>query len=152
MLPSDEIDYIQQHPQPSSRLKALFEAGWSLSSIGSSLNPPVAKSTLYYQIRTATEADISRPVPSIPEKKLSIRPISPQVPKSTAEELARLAKLARNCRAKTTASSPFRVANEKLTRIAVELYQSGVPVNSIAKAAKVSPRAMYRRVSKGLAR
>ena len=150
MLPDEEVQYLQSHPNPQTRLRALFEAGWSLASIGDSLTPPRPKSTLYYQIKNAPYSDTTTPLPTPTPKNVHIRPISPQIPKTKAEELARLAALARNCRAKTPSSSPYRVANNQLTELVTALYLKGVPVNSIARAAKVSSRAMFRRVSKGI--
>jgi len=150
MLPDDELKYLNSLENPSARLRALHEAGWSLSTLASSITPPRPKSSLYYQVKNAPSSDLSRPIPSPPLPALPVRSISPQVSSKNAEELARLSALARNCRSRTPPSSPYRVANNKLTDLAVSLYLQGVPVSAIAKAAKVSARAMFRRVSRGL--
>jgi hypothetical protein len=150
MLPQEELDYLDSLQNPSERLRALHEAGWSLSTLASSIKPPRPKSTLYYQVKNAPSPDLSRPVPPPPAPLPQVRSISPSVNAKQAEELASLSALARNCRSKTPPSSPYRLANTELTELVTSLYLQGVPVNTIAKAAKVSPRAMFRRVSKGL--
>lgn len=152
MLPEDEINFLNSlGPLVPNRLLALHQAGWSLKELGDSLQPPRPKSTVYNWIKNETEpynpqdSDIPLPTPNLP-----IRPVSPKVPPRYVPELKRLSLLAQRCRAKTPPSSPFRVANDQLTVLATDLYLKGVPVDRIAKAAEVSARAMFRRVSRGL--
>ena len=157
MLPEDESRFLNSLPQDlvPQRLKALHALGWSLKELGDSLQPPRPKSTVFNWIKQEetplTDIDSSHPLPS-PTPSLPVRPISPKVPPRLAPELLRLAKLAKLCRAKTPPSSPFRIANDELTRLATSLYLQGVPVDRIAKAAQVSSRAMFRRVNKGLSK
>ena len=152
MLPESEKEFLNSlGPLIPNRLLALHEAGWSLKELGDSLTPPRPKSTVYNWIKQENSGytDEKHPVP-LPTPSLPVRPISPKVPPKLVPELKRLAHLAQRCRAKTPPSSPFRLANDDLTQLATELYLKGVPVQRIAKACEVSPRAMFRRVSKGL--
>jgi hypothetical protein len=152
MLPESEKEFLNSlGPLIPNRLLALHEAGWSLKELGDSLTPPRPKSTVYNWTKQENSGytDEKHPVP-LPTPNLPMRPISPKVPPKLVPELKRLAHLAQRCRAKTPPSSPFRIANDDLTQLATELYLKGVPVQRIAKACEVSPRAMFRRVSKGL--
>jgi hypothetical protein len=152
MLPESEKEFLNSlGPLIPNRLLALHEAGWSLKELGDSLTPPRPKSTIYNWIKQENTGytDEKHPVP-LPTPSLPVRPISPKVPPKLVPELKRLAHLAQRCRAKTPQSSPFRIANDDLTQLATELYLKGVPVQKIAKACEVSPRAMFRRVSRGL--
>ena len=152
MLPESEKEFLNSlGPLIPNRLLALHEAGWSLKELGDSLTPPRPKSTVYNWIKQETTGytDEKHPVP-LPTPNFPVRPISPKVPPKLVPELKRLAHLAQRCRAKTPPSSPFRIANDDLTKITTELYLKGVPVQRIAKACGVSSRAMFRRVSKGL--
>ena len=152
MLPESEKEFLNSlGPLIPNRLLALHEAGWSLKELGDSLTPPRPKSTVYNWIKQENSGytDEKHTIP-LPTPNLPMRPISPKVPPKLVPELKRLAHLAQRCRAKTPPSSPFRIANDDLTQLATELYLKGVPVQRIAKACEVSPRAMFRRVSKGL--
>lgn len=152
MLPEDEIRFLNSlGPSIPNRLLALHQVGWSLKELGDSLQPPRPKSTVFNWIKQESTSllDDSHPLPH-PTPSLPVRPISPKVPPRLVPELKRLSHLAQRCRARTPPSSPFRIANEELTLLATDLYLKGVPVDRIAKAAEVSPRAMFRRVSKGL--
>ena len=152
MLPESEKEFLNSlGPLIPNRLLALHEAGWSLKELGESLTPPRPKSTVYNWIKQENTGytDEENPTP-LPTPNLPVRPISPKVPPKLVPELKRLSHLAQRCRAKTPPSSPFRLANDDLTKLVTDLYLKGVPVQRIAKACEVSPRAMFRRVSKGL--
>lgn len=152
MLPESEKEFLNSlGPLIPNRLLALHEAGWSLKELGDSLIPPRPKSTVYNWIKQETTGytDQEHPTP-LPTPNLPVRPISPKVPPKLVPELKRLSHLAQRCRAKTPPSSPFRLANEDLTKLATDLYLKGVPVERIAKACGVSARAMFRRVNRGL--
>lgn len=152
MLPESEKEFLNSlGPLIPNRLLALHEAGWSLKELGDSLEPPRPKSTVYNWIKQESTGYTSQEHPApLPTPNLPIRPISPKVPPKLVPELKRLSHLAQRCRAKTPPSSPFRLANDDLTKLVTDLYLKGVPVQRIAKACEVSPRAMFRRVSKGL--
>jgi hypothetical protein len=151
MLPEDEIRFLNSLPTSNipARLLALHQAGWSLKELGDSLTPPRPKSTIFNWIKQEETPYVDHPIPH-PNPSIPVRPISPKVPPRLAPEILRLSRLAQRCRARTPHSSPFRLANEELTKIATSLYLNGVPIKHIAKAANVSDRAMFRRVNKGL--
>lgn len=159
-LPQDEVTFLShlQRPDAEARLRALWEAGWSLSSLGESLNPPRPKTTIHFWVKRAPNTQQSRAIPSPPPKSLTtsvptksaprLRSISPGVPPEMRPRLRELSVLAKRYRAKTPPDSPLHQANEELTAIARTLRSMGVPTADIAEAAGVSYRAMARRLSK----
>jgi hypothetical protein len=151
MLPEDELRFLNScGPLIPDRLHHLHQLGWSLSTLGKSLDPPRPKSTVYNWIKSVeTPHTFSEPTPT-PPPKFVVRPLSPKVPPSLIPELQRLSLLAQKCRARTPPASPYKKANDRLTQLVTDLYLKGVPVDTIAKATGVSARAMFRRVDKGL--
>lgn len=159
-LPQDEVTFLAHLPRPEaeSRLRALWEAGWSLSSLGESLSPPRPKTTIHFWVKRAESKVQNRIIPTPPPKSLTtsvptksaprLRSISPGVPPEMKGKLKELSLLAKRCRAKTPSNSPFYQANEELTAIAKTLRSMGVPTAAIAEASEVSYRAMARRLSK----
>lgn len=160
LLPADEVNFITHlsRPDMESRLRALWEAGWSLALLGDSLNPPRPKTTIHFWVKRAPLKEQFRAIPTPPPRSLTtsaptkaaprVRSISPGVPPDLKPRLQELALLAQRYRARTPASSPLALANEELTAIAMTLRSMGVPTAAIAEAAGVSYRAMARRVSK----
>lgn len=160
LLPPDEVTFISSLPRPEaeSRLRALWEAGWSLQTLGSSLQPQRPKTTIHFWVKRAPIVEQLRAIPSPPPKSLTtsvptksaprLRSISPGVPPEMAPRLAELSAKAKRYRAKTAPDSPLALANDELTAIAKTLRSMGVPTAAIAKAAGVSYRAMARRLSK----
>jgi hypothetical protein len=159
-LPSDEVTFLESLPREKfeSRLKALWEAGWSLSSLGDSLNPKRPKTTIHFWVRRAKIEEQPREVP-LPKKKSLVtatptkkpprlRPVSPGVPADLKPRLRELSQLARRYRSRTPKESIFAKANEELTTIAITLRSMGVPTAAIAEAAGVTYRAMAKRLSK----
>ena len=160
LLPSDEVRFIDALPRPEaeSRLRSLWESGWSLSILGDSLTPPRPKTTIHFWVRRAESKEQFRAIPTPPPRSLTtsvptktaprLRSISPGVPPDMRQRLQDLSKLAKRYRAKTSPDSPFSQANSELTAVANTLRSMGVPTADIAKAAGVSYRAMARRLSK----
>jgi hypothetical protein len=159
-LPDDEVTFLLSLPRErlESRLKALWESGWSLSSLGESLSPKRPKTTVHFWVRRAAEEEQIREIP-LPRKKSLVtdaptkrpprlRPVSPGVPADMKPRLKELSLLARRYRSRTPQESLFARANEELTTIAVTLRSMGVPTAAIAEAAGVSYRAMAKRLSK----
>jgi hypothetical protein len=159
-LPQDEVTFIAALPRPEAeaRLRALWEAGWSLQILGSSLNPPRPKTTIHFWVKRAESVEQQRVIPAPPPKSLTtsvptksaprLRSISPGVPSDMRPRLRELSAQAKRYRAKTAPDSPLALANDELTAIARTLRSMGVPTAAIAEAAGVSYRAMARRLSK----
>lgn len=169
-LPQEERDFLSAlaaDADPDAvkiRLRTLFSAGWSLTTLGEALTPPRPRATVHYWIRTAPAHDPSHaaastptPTPSYPSSTLiselvpdsaSVRSISPSVPEQFVTLLPRLALEARRYRARMSPNSRFAVANRQFTEICKELHSLGVPSQKIADAAGVSYRAIARRVAK----
>lgn len=145
-------------PLAESRLRALWESGWSLSILGESLNPPRPKTTIHFWVKRAAPTPQQRPVPPPPPRSLTtsvptksaprLRTVSPRVPPEMKPRLKELSTLAKRYRARTLPDSPYARANRDLTAMAVALRSMGVPTADIAEAAGVSYRAMARRLSR----
>lgn len=159
-LPDDEVAFLSALDDDvlvSSRLLALWKAGWSLKIIADSLQPPRPKSTIHFWVKKALDLPQRRPVPTPPPKSLTlsaplkhspkIRSVSPGVPEHLKPRLKELSALSRRYRAKSDPRSEYAVANQELTNISLSLYNRGVPAAEIAKAAGVTYRAMARRIA-----
>ncbi len=159
-LPPEEVVFLKKLPRKDfeSRLKSLWEAGWSLSALGSSIDPERPKTTVHFWVKRAETVPQAREVPLPPPRSLTTsvptrtaprtRSISPGVPESMKPRLKSLATLAKQFRSKAPLNSPYRLANDELTAVAATLRGMGVPTAAIAEAAGVSYRAMARRLSK----
>ena len=159
-LPLDEVTYLSTLPREEmeSRLRALWEAGWSLASLGASVQPERPKTTIHFWVKRAASIPQSRSLPTPPPKSLTtsvpvktaprLRSISPGVPSDMRIRIKELSDLAKRYRAKTPNTSPIAQANDELTAIARTLSSMGVPTQAIADAAGVSYRAMARRIAK----
>jgi hypothetical protein len=160
-LPSDEVRFLASlGPEMlHSRLRALWEAGWSLKIIADSLEPRKPKSTVHFWVKNATAGEQRRPIPPTPPKSLTttapllnsprLRSVSPSVPAELKPHLQELAALASRYRAKTPPDSPYAKANQELTHVARMLYNRGVPAADIAEAAGITYRAIARRLANG---
>jgi hypothetical protein len=160
LLSKDEVGFIQSldRPEAESRLRALWEAGWSLSTLGESMEPPRPKTTIHFWVKRADNREQRRPIPSPPPRSLTtsvptknaprLRSVSPGVPPDMKPKLQELATLAKRYRSRTLPDSPLAQANRDLTAMAFALRSMGVPTAAIAEAAGVSYRAMARRLSK----
>jgi len=160
LLSKDEVNFIKslERPEAESRLRALWEAGWSLSILGESMDPPRPKTTIHFWVKRAEPREQRRDIPSPPPRTLTtsvptrnaprLRSVSPSVPPDMKPRLRELATLAKRYRARTLPDSPLAQANRDLTAMAIALRSMGVPTAAIAEAAGVSYRAMARRLSK----
>lgn len=159
-LPADESLFLNSLSDElrNKRLRALWEAGWSLSTLGFALKPNRGKTTVHFWIMHIEAGEQRRVVPNPPPKSLSsltplstsakVKSISPGVPPDTRVKLKELSMLSKRYRAKTPYNSPFAIANRELTELAVSLRNRGVPTAAIADAAEVTYRAMAKRLSK----
>lgn len=157
-LPSDELAFLDSLDEESryARFKALWENGWSLASIGFSLNPVRPKTTIHFWISRAPEQTQFRPIPIPPEitpaknspAPTRLRAVAPMVPPDLRPRIRELAELAQKYRARCSPDSAPAQANDELTTIAKTLRSMGVPTIEIAEAAGVSYRAMAKRLAK----
>lgn len=138
------------------RAKQLFQAGWTLNSIGEALDPPKGRSTVKAWIDRLdlvsphnVDVPIDFPRLRTPEGGYQrLTPKSPGVPNDTAERLAQIAPLAKNYRSGMSPSHPASLANEEMDQITRELKANDVSIADIARAANVTHRAIARRLSK----
>ena len=159
-LPHDEVSLIHSLPEELlfTRLGELFEAGWTLSSIGNAFNPPRVRSTVRsWILRSAGSPDSSEtgyPVP-VPKLKtqprgayVSRRPVSPGILPDTLTRIQELSPLARRYRSGMLRTTAIAQANDELTEICTELHAQNVTVKELATAAGVTYRAMARRLGR----
>ncbi len=163
-LPQNEVEYLKALASANvklfhSRLKALWEAGWSLSVLGNSLTPKRSRATVHYWVRNASSISQTIEVPkpefskSLPSALLGVvqaksRTVSPSVTPEVAKQLRELSLQARRYRARTSSTNKFAVANEQFTKLVKELRSQGIPAVDIAEAAGISYRAVARRAAK----
>lgn len=146
------------------RVRDLNMAGWTFQSIANAFDPPRRRSTIRsWAVRgekvmvnpryiTYTDSIVLEPVPAPPAKRprAKNRPKSPGLSHDEQLTIARLAPDARRYRSRTLESSTASIANARLTQISGDLYQKGVTVSELARAAGVTYRAMKRRVDRAL--
>ena len=140
-----------------ARAYELYQAGWTLQSIGDALVPPRPRSTIRSWLLRFQAPDISPtkpgliPIPRYQTHADGYQKRRPESPGIQPDELAliqELAPLARQFRAKMSSTDSARVANDQLTAICIRLYYSGVTTTELAKAAGVTYRAMVKRLGK----
>lgn len=163
-LPQGEIDFLSSLSRTNTaafhaRLRALWEAGWSLSVLGNSVSPKRPRATIHYWVRKAEVVpqiaavpfpEYNKPLASallgvVPAKT---RTIGPTVTPDMARRLRDLSMQARRYRSRTASTNKFAVANEEFTALVKELRSQGVPAVDIAEAAGISYRAVARRAAK----
>ncbi len=158
-LPPQEVEHLNSLTQDEliPRVYHLYQAGWSLGSIGDALLPKRQRSTvrswvLRYQLptnRDLTDAPIDLPTPAEkapPKGNKKRRPDSPGLLPDELEIIQSLAPLARTYRSRMSSTSAASVANDRLTAICIRLYTNGVSIKELAAAAGVTYRAMYKRI------
>lgn len=155
-LPSYEIALLQNLTghELSIRAKMLYDAGWTLRSIGEAFDPPRARSTVRYWINApAPIASVYTGLPTAPTPTLATLGTTYSKPRRplTADEAKRIKELApsaRKFRATMGSGHPSAKSNRELTELCVRLHhEDRVTIGDLAEAAGVSYRAMARRVS-----
>lgn len=151
-LPECEVAYLenlhQQHLR--ERVRDLFNAGWTIRSIQEALPSHVRRSrtAIYNWIyETTTPSTDSTPVPTPQTNEYVPRkPISPGISPDDRQLLTHLSQQARLFRSKHPLNHPYALANQQLTILVTTLYEKGVRIQELADAARVSYRAMYKRI------
>lgn len=153
-LPPQEVELLNtlQGEARYERVAALFNAGWSLQSIGDSLLPRHPRSTIRsWVLRAKGQNLVDAPIPA-PKLKTAeggyqkVRPESPGIPQDDLEQIRHLAPLARGYRSRMASTSAPAVANQRLTDLCKRLHQNNVSVRELSEAAGVTYRAMYKRL------
>lgn len=160
-LPPREVEYLNSIPKGALiyRVAMLFDVGWSLDSIGESLQRKRPRSTVRSWVLRAKEdwdSDacllfVDAPIPE-PQLKTDengyrkVRPESPGIKPDLLEQIHYLAPLARTYRSRMSSTSAPAVANERLTKLCKDLHGKNVPIKELAEAAGVTYRAMYKRI------
>jgi len=155
-LPEEERRVLREEcvtkRQRNCRARQLFEAGWTLRSIGEAYDPPYRRSTVRYWVEQGDLSErINVPVPSPglkPRGYQRKKPKSPGVPEADADRLRSLAPLARQFRSGMPSSSAPAMANDEFSRLARSLFASGVTIAELARASGVTFRAMARRLGR----
>jgi hypothetical protein len=153
-LPPHEVELLNtlKGEQRIERVAALFNAGWSLQTIGDSLLPKHPRSTVRSWVLRASglntlDAPIPTPKLKTPEGGYQkVKPESPGIPQGDLEQIRYLAPLARTYRSRMSSTSAYAVANQRLTDLCKRLHENNVSVRELAEAAGVTYRAMYKRL------
>jgi hypothetical protein len=131
----------------------LFEAGWTLRSIGDSFFPPKSRSTVQYWVKRGSESvasyEFEFPLPRYLTEAggyKRLTPVSPGIEPEVSSELRELANLARYYRSGMSSTSVQAVANRQLSSLIGELVSKNVKVAEIARACGVTHRAISKRL------
>ena len=147
-----------------NRVADLYDAGWTLQSIGNIFYPVRRRSTIKswvdrarllrkIDVHTSTTDVLKRPVP-LPQYKTDPRgyqrltPKSPGVPNDVKERLRELAPTAQLYRARMPSSSSPAQANQEMDEIVRSLRDYDVSIADIARAANVTHRAIAKRIER----
>ena len=138
-----------------ARVKQLFDAGWTLRAIGEAFDPPKARSTVASWVEKAQNSTPTRSLPAVsaptlvtPPVYIPVKPVSPRISIIDGLRTKELAPIARKYRAGMSPLHKAALANANLTELCTELYDSGVTISELAKAADVTYRAMAKRLGK----
>lgn len=162
-LPQDECDFLVALTKKARyyRAKQLFDAGWTLQSVGNAFTPTVKRSTVQYWTTQASPAYatnkqvpspwggfVDAPMPKPIRGYQLKKPKSPGIPLETKERLRYLAPIARYYRSGMASTSLQSRANDEMNEIVQDLYNKNVKIAEIAKASGVTNRAIARRLGK----
>ena len=144
------------------RVAALYDAGWSLQSIGDSLVPTRQRSTVRSWVLRAKEAtsvhQVNVPIPTGKSEEMPPLPLPTvktvtisgktefAVPEDVQSQIKQLAPLARTYRSRMSSTSAAAVANSRLKNICKHLHEQGISTKDLADLAGVTYRAMYKRL------
>jgi hypothetical protein len=156
-LPTQEVEILAvlRGFRLYNRASALFDAGWTLASIGKAFNPSKPRTTIKSWV---DRGDSSVPDPELPEipcpeyatpaEYIPKRPKSPGISPADLDTIQKLAPIARKYRSSMSDAHKAAVANRELTEICERLVAADVTVRELAEAAGVTYRAMARRLGR----
>lgn len=155
-LPQEEVLLLRSLVRNDRNVRAhlLFKQGWTLQTIGDAFEPPVRRSTVKYWVDSAKmpkydHVDVPNPEFKTPKGGYQRKkPVSPGIQPQEAQELARLAPIARQYRSGMTSTSLYFEANEQFDQLIRDLSASNVTTAEIARASNVTFRAIARRLGK----
>ncbi len=136
------------------RVWSLYEAGWTLRSIGEVFTPPKARSTVQSWVDKGREVaktspdTVPVPVLATPPNYIPVKPVSPGISAADLDAITTLAPIARKYRSGMSPAHKAAVANQSLTDICTRLYASNVSITELAAAAGVTYRAMAKRLGR----
>jgi hypothetical protein len=138
------------------RVAQLYSVGWTYQCIGDALSPARPRSTikswvdrLDFVSPNVIDVPIDFPRLRTPEGGYQRKtPKSPGVSPSDADVLMNLAPLAQTYRSGMGPTHPATLANEQFDALVHELRDADVSIADIARAARVTHRAISRRVNK----
>jgi hypothetical protein len=153
-LPADEAGILNAlwDDELYTRVRSLYEAGWTLQAIGNAFSPPRTRSTVRFWVNRRHSPEPLKQILPLPKYKargyVSRRPKSPGIDSVTLLRIQEISPLARRYRAKMSPSSEEARANDELTSVCVSLINDNVTVRELAAAAGVTYRAMARRLGR----
>jgi len=155
-LPISEISLLSSLTEDSlyTRIRDLYNEGWTLQAIGNAFSPPRPRSTVRsWVVREHNYSPLLAPVvkPKIkiqPKGYVPRKPKSPGIPIDQLARIKELSPLARRYRSGMLDNSPAAIANAELGQICLDLYAKNVTVRELAAAAVVTYRAMARRLGR----
>jgi hypothetical protein len=147
-----------------SRVRQLYQAGWTLAAIGNAFNPPKQRSTIYSWVTAPPRTNTLPPPPSpssslstfsaaeksrlAPTREYRRTPTPSAISAKDLSEIQYLSPLAQRYRARANPTGIYAESNIKLTELCERLYSEGITVTELAKAAGVTYRAMARRLGR----
>lgn len=132
----------------------LYDAGWTLRSIGEAFSPVRPRSTVRSWIQKLgnphgpRQTNVPAPTLRTETEYVPKRPVSPGIPPSDLHQIQELAPVSRKFRSGMSPQHKAALANADLTRLVSILHDRGVPVQELADAAGVTYRAMAKRLGK----
>ena len=155
-LPDDEKNTLNvdcdTKAKRNCRARQLFEAGWTLRSIGEAFTPSYRRSTVKYWVEQGDyvhRINVPIPVPNVrPTGYQRKKPVSPGIPAPTQQRLAYLAPFARYYRSGMASTSIQAQSNREFNELIHELFAGNVTIAEIAKASNVTFRAIARRLGR----
>jgi len=136
------------------RARQLFEAGWTLRSIGEAYTPPVRRSTVKYWVENGDfsyvlqQKPVQAPDEPAPTGYQRKTPVSPGISSADETRLSYLAPLARQYRSGMSSTSLQSQANQEFNELIRQLDSADVTTAEIARASNVTFRAIARRLGR----
>jgi hypothetical protein len=145
---------LETKDERNCRARQLFEAGWTLRSIGEVYTPPVRRSTVKYWVENGDlrkaihQMPVQAPDEPAPTGYRRKTPVSPGISQADESRLAYLAPLARQYRSGMSSTSLQFQANQEFNELIHQLDNADVTTAEIARASNVTFRAIARRLGR----